>query len=75
MIVCAPVSGASNAACPKGYAPIYAGTEATGFQPLVLQESPECSGFFCDMVVQDVGFAGFVVVAFSLGFAAGFMRR
>lgn len=66
--------------CPDGYEPIQVGNaEAgpSGFQALQLQ--PElaggCSGFLCAMPVQDIAFAGFVVVAFAIGFAAGFMRR
>lgn len=50
------------------------GDSLNGFTPLQLQ-GQTCEGFFCSLAIQDVGFSAFVVIAFSIGFAAGFMRR
>lgn len=75
MIVCIPSSNPDApgiGGCAWGHQPVYVGTDTAGFQPLTLLE---CTGFLCDMAVQDVAFAALVVVAFSIGFAAGFMLR
>lgn len=75
MLLCLP-NGKKNESyggCPDGFSAA-ATLDGGNFQPLQVQ-APLCEGFLCDVPVQDVAFAGFVLVAFAVGFAVGFVRR
>lgn len=80
MILCVPqvdLMAPGVGGCPVGYVAVqvgHAGAAASDFHALQLQDSGSCVGLLCALPVQDVVFAGVVLMCFALGFVAGFVR-